>query len=127
MPVRKTIRRLVYPIHYFLKLEALGGILLIVATIIALQFANSPIGDEYARFWETSIGFQVGNFTYTNTLHFLVDHGLMTLFFLFIGLEIKKEILIGVLASRKRATLPIFSAIGGILCPALIYFLINPP
>lgn len=127
MPVKRAIRILVYPIHHFLKLEALGGLLLISAAILALILSNSGVGADYERFWESPIGFHLGAFTYSNTLHFLVNEGLMTLFFLFIGLQIKKELLIGVLASRKRATLPLFAAAGGLILPALIYLLINPP
>jgi len=127
MPVQRAFRALIYPIHHFLKLEALGGILLISSAFLALLLANSPIGTDYVRFWQTSIGFATGPLHYTNTLHFFINQGLMTLFFLFIGLQIKKEILIGVLASRKRASLPLFSAMGGIVLPALIYLLINHP
>jgi len=127
MPVQRALRALIYPIHHFLKLEAIGGILLISSAFLALLLANSPIGADYVRFWQTSIGFEIGSLHYTNTLHFFINQGLMTLFFLFIGLQIKKEILIGVLASRKRATLPLFAAMGGIVLPALIYLLINHP
>jgi NhaA family Na+:H+ antiporter len=127
MPIKKAMRVLIDPIQQFLKLEALGGLLLMSSAVFAMVLANSGIGVEYERFWQTSIGFHLGAFQYAMPLHFFINHGLMTLFFLFIGLQIKKEILIGVLASRKRATLPLFAAVGGILLPALIYLLINPP
>ena len=127
MPVQRAIRELIYPIHRFLTLEAFGGLLLIASAGLAMALANSGIGSSYEQFWQTSIGLHLGNFQYANTLHFFINHGLMTLFFLFIGLQIKKEILIGALASRKRASLPLFSAIGGIILPALIYLLINHP
>lgn len=127
MPIHRTLRVLIYPIHQFLKLEALGGILLISSAFMVLLLANSSIGTDYIRFWQTLIGFQIGAFQYTHTLHFFINQGLMTLFFLFIGLQIKEEILIGVLVSHKRAILPLFSAIRGIVLLALIYLEINHP
>lgn len=116
-----------YPMQQFFKREALGGLLLVMGAVTSLLIANSAMADRYEAFWQSEIGFHFGPWAYANTLHFWINHGLMTLFFLFVGLQIKKEILVGVLASRKRATLPLLCALGGLIVPAGIYLLINPP
>ena len=94
-----------------------GGILLIICTIISLLIANSPIGENYFNFWH----FYVGGLS----IEHWVNDGLMAIFFFLIGLELKREILIGELSDKKSAMLPVFAAVGGMLIPAGIYILLN--
>jgi NhaA family Na+:H+ antiporter len=101
----------------FFSSEKAGGFILIIATILSLSLANSPISQQYETLWN----FTVGNHS---LLHWIND-GLMTLFFLLIGLELEREIYEGELSNLKKASLPIFAALGGMIFPASIYLLIN--
>jgi len=94
-------------------------------TIVALLLANSPLTENYAHFFHTKIDLNIGSWELSHTIHHWINDGLMAIFFFIIGLEIKREILVGELSSIKVALLPILSAIGGMLFPALIYFTIN--
>jgi len=118
-----AIRR---PIERFLQVEAAGGIILLVAAAIALIWANSGFHQSYEALWHTYITIGIGDWTLRKDLHFWINEGLMTVFFLVVGLEIKREIVQGALADWSRAALPIAAAIGGMLVPAGIYLLINP-
>lgn len=109
----------------FLALEVSGGVVLLVAAILALVLANSPLAEAYAQLWETPIGIQVGSWEFTEPLIGWIDDGLMALFFFVVGLEIKREVLVGELSSPRKAMLPIVAAIGGMLAPALIYLAFN--
>ncbi|KAA3644589.1 MAG: Na+/H+ antiporter NhaA [Chloroflexi bacterium] len=105
----------------FMRLAASGGIVLLIATIIALFWANSPWASTYFDFWHTELGFELGNFHLVEDLLHWVNDGLMVIFFFVVGLEIKREIQTGELASPRKAALPIMGAIGGMLVPALFY------
>jgi len=120
--IKKTILR---PFEDFLHVESSGGILLLISTLIALVWANSPWSDFYSHFWETPFGFSVGSYSVSKSLHFWINDGLMAVFFFLVGLEIKREILAGELSSLKNCLLPVFSALGGMLVPALIYIGFN--
>jgi NhaA family Na+:H+ antiporter len=109
----------------FTRLQASGGILLLLATVLALLWANSPWSDGYFGLWETYLSISLGGFTLKESLLHWVNDGLMVIFFFVVGLEIKREILVGELASLRRAALPLMAAIGGMLLPALIYFAFN--
>jgi NhaA family Na+:H+ antiporter len=113
------------PTQQFFRKEAASSILLIVATIIALIWVNSNIGETYHSFWHTKISFTFGDFRINKTLLHWVNEGLMSLFFFTVGLEIKREILVGELASPKKALLPVIAALGGMIFPGLIYAAIN--
>ncbi|MGW8325522.1 MAG: Na+/H+ antiporter NhaA, partial [Desulfobacterales bacterium] len=113
------------PTQQFFRKEAASSILLIVATIIALIWVNSNIGETYHSFWHTKISFTFGDFHISRTLLHWVNEGLMALFFFTVGLEIKREILVGELASPKKALLPVIAALGGMIFPGLIYATIN--
>ena len=110
----------------FLHVEAAGGIVLVMAAVIALMWANSPWGDSYSALWHTHIAIGVGDWRFDRDLHFWVNDLLMTIFFLVVGLEIKRELVEGALSDIRRATLPVVAAIGGMLVPAAIYLAINP-
>ncbi|MEO6097390.1 MAG: Na+/H+ antiporter NhaA [Fibrobacteria bacterium] len=105
----------------FLQLESSSGILLLAALGIALAWANSPWSEIYFQILESPMGIRVGNFAYTESFHHWINDGLMTLFFFVVGLEIKRELVAGELASVKRAAFPIIAALGGMAVPALIY------
>jgi len=119
-----------YGIVTFINQETLGGILLIVTTIIALIWANSTWFESYHRLWhDFKAGFSWGDFELRGSLHHWINDGLMAIFFFTVGLEIKREIIGGELSSLKKASLPIVAAIGGMAIPAILYSLvvINKP
>lgn len=109
----------------FSHIEAVSGIVLLIAAVIALIWANSPAADSYEHFWNTQVTVGLGDFSVSRSLHFLVNDGLMTIFFLVVGAEIRQEIKDGALASLKLATLPLGAALGGVMMPAIIYTLFN--
>lgn len=112
-------------IKEFLRLESSGGIILMVAAGAALLVVNSPLALIYNKILGTSLSIELGGFGVNKPLLLWINDGLMALFFLLVGLEIKREILEGQLSSREQASLPIIAALGGLIVPALIYFLIN--
>jgi len=103
----------------FLRMEAASGIVLLIATALALLAANSPWSGSYEHLWHASLG------ATDITLHFVVNEGLMTLFFLVVGFEIRREIYDGGLATLRLAGLPIAAATGGMIVPAVVYLLLN--
>lgn len=105
--------------------EATGSVLLLIATIIALVWANSPWATQYFDLLHAKIGIAVGNDIYTLSVHQVINDGLMALFFLVVGLEIKREVLVGELSSPGKALLPVAAALGGMIFPALIYLAFN--
>ena len=114
-----------FKISNFISEEAYGGIILIIATIAALIWANSIYYDSYYQLWhELKVGFVWGEINMVGSLHHWINDGLMALFFFTIGLEIKREIMGGELSSMKKASMPIAAAIGGMLIPAAFYALV---
>ncbi len=114
----------------FINQETSGGFLLILATVVALVWANSSFYPAYHHLWyELKAGFSWGDFKLIGSLHHWINDGLMALFFFTVGLEIKREIIGGELSSLKKATLPIVAAVGGMVVPAVVYTLvvINKP
>lgn len=109
----------------FSRLEASGGIILLICTIVALLWANLPWADLYFHLWETELSFKLGALSLSEHLLEWVNDGLMVIFFFVVGLEIKREVTTGELASPKRAALPIAAALGGMVVPAVIYALFN--
>jgi NhaA family Na+:H+ antiporter len=104
-----------------------SGLLLGLATVLALVLSNSPVGPRFLSWWNTSFGFQWGASAFALTLLDWVNHGLLTIFFIVVGLEIKREFTVGHLASIRSGALPVIAAMGGIALPAVIYALIAPP
>src|SRR6266481_685652 len=119
------IQRLVRPFQEFADLEASGGILLIGCTVAALIWANSPWAGSYFHLWHTNLTVGFAGRLLREPLHFWINDGLMALFFLLVGLEIKRETLIGELASLRKAALPIAAALGGMIVPAGLYVVFN--
>jgi NhaA family Na+:H+ antiporter len=109
----------------FTRRAASGGILLLIASAIAMFWANSANAESYLHFWESTFSLNFGSFTLSEHLLEWVNSGLMAIFFFVVGLEIKREIQTGELASPRKAALPIMGAIGGMLIPALVYVLFN--
>lgn len=105
----------------FINKEATSGILLFIATLSAVLVANSSLGQAYYDLWNMPLGIALGEKDITMSLTYWIDDGLMALFFLMVGLEIKREILIGELSSPSKASFPLIAAVGGMLIPALIY------
>ena len=118
-------KNILSPFQKFVKIESFSGILLLTATIIALVWANSPIGASYQSLWQYKIGFTTENFELYKPLILWVNDGLMAIFFFLIGLEIKREFLIGELNSIKKIAFPAFGAFGGMLVPVLLFFVLN--
>ncbi|HEX2035187.1 MAG TPA: Na+/H+ antiporter NhaA [Chloroflexota bacterium] len=113
------------PFRKFAHQEASGGVLLLLCTVLALVWANSPWADGYAALWHTPVTVGVGGFELSEDLLHWINDGLMAVFFFVVGLEIKRELLVGELASPRRAALPIAAAVGGMLVPAALYALLN--
>ncbi len=116
---------LITPFQKFVKIESLSGILLFSATLIAMIWANSSYGYIYESFWQYKIEININDFELTKPLIYWVNDGLMAIFFFLIGLEIKRELLIGELNSLKKASFPIFAAIGGMLIPMTLFIILN--
>lgn len=109
----------------FLQIEAAGGVVLLLFTIAALIWANSPVKASYSSFWGTTVALRAGGYGISQDLRHWINDGLMTLFFFVVGLEIKHELVEGELQDRRAAIVPAAAAIGGMLVPAAIYLLLN--
>ncbi|RMF56860.1 MAG: Na+/H+ antiporter NhaA, partial [Bacteroidetes bacterium] len=117
--------RLFRPFQRFFEQEAAGGILLLVCAVIALLWANSPFSESYFSLWETLVTVGVGGFVISKPLLLWINDGLMAIFFFVVGLEIKREVLVGELSSPKAAALAVAAAFGGMVVPAALYTLLN--
>lgn len=109
----------------FLKLESAGGILLLIFASFAMVLANSPLSNMYFGFLDTPVSIQIGLFSIHKPLLMWVNDGFMAIFFILVGLEVKRELLVGALSSYQRAIFPAIGALGGMVVPALIYWLLN--
>ncbi len=115
----------VRPFQQFIRLEAAGGILLLICAVVALVWANSPYADQYFALWSTITTVGMGEFEISKPLLLWINDGLMAIFFFVVGLEIKREILTGELSSPKNAALALAAAVGGMVVPALLYAAVN--
>ncbi len=122
---RPIIEKVVGQFQRFASLSSFGGIVLLACTVVALAWANSPWSDSYHSFWHTDITLSVGPFTLSHSLGHWINDGLMVVFFFVVGLEIKRELLIGELASPQKAMFPIMAALGGMVVPAGFYAIFN--
>ena len=131
MPVADRAREerpdaeVIKPLQDFLRLEASGGLLLMGAAVLALGVANSPLSGYYGALLDLPVEVRVGGFEIAKPMLLWVNDGLMAVFFLLVGLELKREVLEGHLSSLSRASLPAFAALGGMLAPAAIYAGLN--
>ena len=122
---RGVIDTLVDPFQRFFRIEVFGSVLLLIATAIALLWANSRWGNYYFELWENELSINIKDFTISKSFIHWINDGLMAIFFFVIGLEIKREIMVGELSTLKKGALPIIAALGGMIIPALIYLNIN--
>jgi NhaA family Na+:H+ antiporter len=119
------VERVLDAFQRFFSTAAAGGLVLLASTAVALAWANSPWADAYHRLWETPLSLGTPGFGLTLSLREWVNDALMALFFFLVGLEIKREMIAGELASRRSAALPIAAALGGMIVPAAIYAAVN--
>jgi NhaA family Na+:H+ antiporter len=124
-PARRIALTILRPLERFLHVQTASGIVLLACALVALAWANSPFGHTYELLWETPISISVGGRTASANLHFVINDVLMTVFFLVVGLEIRREIHQGDLSRIRSAILPVAAALGGMLFPALIYFAVS--
>ena len=131
-PLRQTLpraqllaERAFSTLERFLHIEAVSGTVLMLAAAIALIWANSPAAASYHALWHTPISIGLGSHVFSQSLHFWINDALMAVFFLVVGMEIRREIHEGALASLQLATLPLAAALGGVVVPALIYVALN--
>jgi NhaA family Na+:H+ antiporter len=122
---RRSGPRVIAPLREFLHLESAGGVILVVAAMVALVWANSPWKDAYFDFWHTDLAISLGDHTLALDLQEWVNEGLMAIFFFVVGLEIKRELVEGELRGARRAVLPVVAALGGMVVPALVYAAFN--
>src|SRR5688572_18830657 len=101
----------------FLHSEKVAGMILILCSVISIVIANSPVSEGYIHFWHSAVA--------GKPLEFWINDGLMTIFFLLVGLEIEREFYKGELSDRRRAMLPVMAALGGMVVPALIHYVLN--
>jgi Na+:H+ antiporter, NhaA family len=124
---RRLARRVGRPVRNFLRVEAAGGILLLLATITALVWANSPWSASYTEILETHLTLQIGDLLLLDEpIEAWINDALMAIFFFVVGLEIKRELAVGYLRDPRAAALPAIAAIGGMVVPAGIFILFNP-
>ncbi|ARA93616.1 Na+/H+ antiporter NhaA [Rhodothermaceae bacterium RA] len=116
---------LVRAFQSFIRMEAAGGILLLVCAVIALIWANSPWATSYTDLFQTLVTVGAGSFAISKPLLLWINDGLMAIFFFLVGLEIKREVMVGELAAPKKAALAVAAAVGGMIVPALIYTALN--
>lgn len=125
-PLEPLFGRILTPFEQFLRRTTAGGIILMGTTVLTLLIANSPWGSAFHHFWEQQVKIAFGPWQLQQSLHHWINDGLMALFFLLVGLELKREILVGELSSLRDAALPVVAALGGMIVPALIYYGFNP-
>jgi NhaA family Na+:H+ antiporter len=122
---QRPVRRLVEPLLRFVRLESAGSIVLLLATIAAVVMASSAFAPRYFSFLDYPIGFSAGDSLFQWPVQLWVNDGLMAIFFLSVGLEVKRELRVGELTSVRRALLPVLAALGGVVVPATLYILLN--
>ncbi|MBE0498114.1 MAG: Na+/H+ antiporter NhaA [Campylobacterales bacterium] len=124
-PWEKTFDKIATPFERFIHAQTTTGLILILTTVIALLLANSPLAQTYVDLFHAKASVSLGEWSLSHSLHHWINDGLMAMFFFIVGLEIKREILVGELSNIKVAMLPILAAIGGMVLPALIYLGVN--
>ncbi|MEO7396930.1 MAG: Na+/H+ antiporter NhaA [Ilumatobacteraceae bacterium] len=121
----RPLARAVRPFVRFSHIEAAGGIVLVAATVVALVWANSPWKASYESAWSTNVRFEFGSYIFHEELGHVVNDLLMAVFFLVVGMEIKRELVTGELRDRRTVALPAMAALGGMIIPAAIYLAFN--
>ncbi len=124
-PWEKSFNRILTPLEEFIHRQTTSGVLLMVCAVIALAIGNSSYHEAYEHFLHTEISLGFGESSFSLSIHHWINEALMALFFMVMGLELKRELLVGELSSLRQALLPIAAAIGGMLAPALAYWVFN--
>ena len=124
-PWERTFRKVLTPFEEFVHRQTAGGILLMAAAMIAIFLANGSVAEWYAHFIHTPISVNVGSWSLQMSMHHWINDALMALFFFVVGLELKREIMVGELSDLRQAALPVVAAVGGMVVPALIYVAFN--
>ena len=124
-PWEKSFERILTPLEEFIHRQTTSGVLLMICAVIALLVANSSLHEDYEHFLHTEIGISMGSGLFSLSIHHWINEALMAMFFFIMGLELKRELLVGELSSPSQALLPIMAAIGGMVVPALCYFVFN--
>ena len=122
---RVVPRLIARPLREFLETESAGGLVLLAAAAVALIWANSPFSSSYRALWATDLSIRLGPYLIAMDLRHWINDGLMAIFFFVVGLEIKREIVVGELSTPRKAALPAVAAVGGMVAPALIYLALN--
>ena len=117
---------LIQQIQRFFKLESAGGILLLFSAVVAMLLANSPLNQTYNDFLNLPVSIQVGTFSIDKTLIHWINDGFMAVFFVLVGMEVKRELFEGSLSSYQQAVFPAIAAVGGMVIPALVYIFYRP-
>ena len=125
-PLEKTFSRIITPFEEFVHRQTASSMLLLGAAVVAMILANSTIAIAYEHLLHIPISVHIGSWSLDKSLHHWINDGLMALFFFVVGLELKREMLVGELANPRAAALPIIAAIGGMVVPALIFLAFNP-
>ena len=120
-----VVERVTAPLHRFMQSAPAGGLVLLACAAVAMIWANSPWADSYHALWETPLTIGIGGVGARFNLHLVINDGLMAVFFFLVGLEIKREVLVGELASLRHAALPVSAAVGGMVVPALLFTALN--
>jgi NhaA family Na+:H+ antiporter len=121
----EPIDRVIDPLKRFLHIESASGIVLLAAAIAALVLANSRFAGPFLSLWETRAGLGIGSFSLDMSLQHWINDGLMTIFFFLVGLEVKRELVVGELRDIRNAALPVAAALGGMVVPAGFYLLLQ--
>jgi NhaA family Na+:H+ antiporter len=122
---RELVDRLTNPFARFLRIETLGGAVLLAAAVTALVLSNSPWEQSFANFWETSLGLRLGSVEFARSLRDWINDALMTLFFFLVAVELKRELVLGELKNLRVAALSIAAALGGMMMPATLYLFLQ--
>ncbi|MBN2613749.1 MAG: Na+/H+ antiporter NhaA [Bacteroidales bacterium] len=113
------------PFHRFARVEFMGGIVLVFSALIAMVIANTALSSTFTKLFNTNVSLKINGFQLSDTLANWINQGLMAIFFFVAGLEIKREVMLGELSSVKKASLPVFAALGGVIIPVLLFTVIN--
>ncbi len=122
---REIVDRLTNPLARFLRIETLGGLVLLAAALAALVLSNSPWAELVSGFWQSSVGLRFGPIEFSRSLREWINDGLMTLFFFLVAVELKRELVLGELSNGRVAALSIAGALGGMVIPATLYLLMQ--
>jgi NhaA family Na+:H+ antiporter len=125
-PLESLFGRILSPFEQFLQRTTAGAMVLMGTTVLALMLSNSPLGKSIQPDWEQPFRIVLGSWHLEMSFHKLVNEGFMGLFFLMVGLELKREVLVGELSSLREAALPVIAAVGGMVVPAVLYHVLNP-